>query len=81
MSQGPGRLAEVLERVPEDDRRPVPVHVFDRGVADVRSGCVRFETDGFAAASHEGRGKGSVAGSHIKDRAGRHEPVQAIGER
>ena len=38
MAQRPGRLAEVLERMPEDDRRPPPVHLFDLGVADVRPG-------------------------------------------
>ena len=81
MTQRPGRLAEVLKRMPEDDRRPVPVYLFDLGVADVRSGCVRLKTDGFTAAAHEGRGEGSVAGSHVEYRARRQNPVQAVGKR
>src|SRR5208337_2892895 len=64
MAQRPGRLAEVLKRMPEDDRRPVPVYLFDLGVADVRSRRVRLKTDGVTAAAHEGLDQGSVAGSH-----------------
>ena len=81
MTQRPGRLAEVLQGMPEDDRRPVPVHLFDLGVADVRPGCVRLETDGFPAAAHEGPDEGPVAGSHVEDRARRQDPVQAMGQR
>ena len=81
MTQRPGRLTEVLKRMPEDDRRPVPVHLFDLGVADVRSGCVRLKTDGFTAAAHEGLNEGPVAGSHIENRARRQNPVQTVGKR
>jgi hypothetical protein len=81
MAQRPGRLAEVLERMPEDDRRPVPVYLFDLGVADVRAGCVRLEADGFTAVAYEGLDEGPVAGPHVENRAGRQDPVQAIGER
>ncbi len=81
MTQSPGRLAEVLKRMPEDDRRPVPVHLFDLGVADVRSGCVRLEADGFTAAAHEGPDEGAVAGPYIEHRARRQNPVQTIGKR
>ena len=80
MAQRPGRPAEVLKRMPEDDRRPVPVHLFDLGVADVRSGCVRLEADGFTAAAHEGPNEGAVAGPHIEHRARRQNPVQTIGK-
>ena len=31
MTQSLGRLAEVLKRMPEDDRRPGPVHLFEIG--------------------------------------------------
>jgi len=81
MTQRPGRLAQMLKRMPEDDRRPGPIHLFDFGVADVRSGCVRLKTDGFTAVTHEGLDQGPVAGSHIENRASRQNPVQAVGER
>jgi hypothetical protein len=81
MTQRPGGLAEVLKRMPEDDRRPVPVHLFDLGVADMGSGCVRLKTHGFTAAVHEGLNEGPVAGSHIENRARRQNPVQTNGER
>jgi hypothetical protein len=81
MTQSPGRLAEVFKRMPEDDRRPVPVHLFDLGVADVRSGCVRLEADSFTAAAHEGPDEGAVAGPYIEHRARRQNPVQTIGKR
>lgn len=81
MAHPPGRLAKVLERMPENDRRPVPIYLFDLGVSDVRSGCTRFEADGFPAVAHEGLDEGSVAGSPAENRAGRQDPVQAIGER
>ena len=81
MAQRPGRLAEVLQRMPEDDCRPLPVDLFDLGVADVRSGCVRLKTDGFAAAAHEGFHESPVAGSDIENRAGRQDLVQTMGER
>jgi hypothetical protein len=42
---------------------------------------VRLKTDGFTAAAHEGRGEGSVAGSHVEYRARRQNPVQTIGKR
>jgi hypothetical protein len=67
--------------MPEDNRRPVPVHLLDLGVADVRSGCVRLKTDGFTAAAHEGRYERPVAGSHIENRAGRQNLVQPMGQR
>jgi hypothetical protein len=66
--------------MPEDDRRPVPVHLFDLGVADVRPGCVRLEADGFAPVADKGLDEGPVAGSHVENRAGRQDPVQAIGK-
>jgi hypothetical protein len=47
----------------------------------VRSGCVRLKTDGFTAAAHESLNERPVAGSHIENRAGRQNPVQAVGER
>jgi hypothetical protein len=81
MTQRTGRLAEVLKRMPEDDRRPVPVHLFDLGVADVRSRCVRLKTDGFTAAAHEGLDEGPIAGSDIENRASRQNPVQTMGKR
>ena len=81
MAQRPGGLAEVLKRMPEDDRRPVPVYFFDLGVADVRSGCVRLKTDGFTAAAHKGLNEGPVAGSHIQNRAGRQNLMQTMGQR
>ncbi len=81
MTQRPGRLAEVLKRMPEDDRRPAPVDLFDLGVANVRSGCVRLKTDGFAAPAHEGLNEGPVAGPHIENRARRQNPVQTVGQR
>ena len=81
MAQRPGRLAEVLERMPEDDRRPVPVHLLDLGVADVRPGCVRLETDRFAPVPHEGVAPGSRRRRHVENRAGRQDLVQPIGER
>ena len=81
MAQRPGGLAEVLKRMPEDDRRPVTVHLFYLGVADVRSGCVRLEADGFAPVAEEGLDQGTVAGAHVENRAGRQDPVQTIGER
>src|SRR6266480_1728262 len=62
MTQSPGRLAEVLKRMPEDDRRPVPVHLFDLGVADVRPGRVRLKTDSITPVAHEGIHEGPVAG-------------------
>ena len=80
MAQRPGRLAQVLKRMPEDDRRPLPVDLFDLGVADVRSGRVRLEADGFPPVPHEGVDQGPVAGSHVENRAGRHDAVQAIGK-
>ena len=81
VAQRLGRLAEMLERMPEDDRRPVPVHLFDLGAADVRPGCVRLEADGFAPVADKGLDEGPVAGSHVENRAGRQDPVQAIGKR
>ena len=80
MTQRPGRPAEVLKRMPEDDRRPVTVHLFDLGVADVRSGCVRLETDRVAAVAHKGLNEGPVARSHIEDRARRQNAVQTISK-
>ena len=80
MAQRPGGLAEVLERMPEDDRRPVPVYLFDFRVADVRAGCVRLEADGFTAVAT--KASTSVPSpAHVENRAGRQDPVQAIGER
>lgn len=81
MAQRPGRPAEVLERMPEDDRRPVPVHVFDLGVADARPGRMRLKTDSITSVAHEGIDKGPVAGSHVENRAGRQDPVQTIRKR
>jgi len=81
MAQRPGRPAEVLKRMPEDDRRPVPIHVFDLDVADVRPGCIRLKTDGFTPVAYEGPDESPVAGSHVEDRAGRQDPVQAIRKR
>jgi hypothetical protein len=81
MAQRPGRLAEVLERMPEDDRRPVSFYLFNLGVADVRPGRVRLKADGFTPVANEGLHEGSVAGSHVENRAGRQDPVQAIGKR
>ena len=81
MAQRPGRPAEVLKRMPEDDRRPVPVHVFDLSVADVRPGRMRFKTDSLTPVAHEGIDEGSVAGSHVENRAGRQDPVQTIRKR
>ena len=81
MAQRPGRPAEVLKRMPEDDRRPVPVHVFDLGVADVRPGRMRLKTDSITPVAHEGIDEGPVAGSHVENRAGRQDPVQTIRKR
>ena len=81
MAQRPGRPAEVLKRMPEDDRRPVPVHVFDLGVADTRPGRMRLKTDSITSVAHEGIDKGPVAGSHVENRAGRQDPVQTIRKR
>jgi hypothetical protein len=67
--------------MPEDDRRPVSVHLVDLGVADVRPGCVRLEADGLMAEAHEGLDEGPVAGSHIENRARRQNPVQTMGQR
>ena len=81
MAQRPGRPAEVLKRMPEDDRRPGPVHVFDLGVADVRPGRMRLETDSITPVAHESIDEGPVAGSHVENRAGRQDPVQTIRKR
>jgi hypothetical protein len=67
--------------MPEDDRRPVPIHVFDLGVADMRPGRMRFKSDGLTPVAHEGIDEGPVAGSHVENRAGRQDPVQAIRKR
>jgi len=75
MAQRPGRPAEVLKRMPEDDRRPFPVHVFDLGVADVRPGRMRLKTDSITSVAHESLDEGPVAGSHVENRAGRQDPV------
>src|ERR1700744_1307834 len=69
MAQRPGRPAEVLERMPEDDRRPVPVHVFDLGVADMRPGPVGLKTDSITSVAHECIDEGPVAGSPFQKRA------------
>ena len=81
MAQRPGRPAEVLKRMPEDDRRPVPVHVFDLGVADARPGRMRLKTDSVTSAAHEGPNEGAVAGPYIEHRARRQNPVQTIRKR
>jgi hypothetical protein len=67
--------------MPEDDRRPVPFYLFDLGVADVRAGPVRLKANGFTPVADEGLREGSVAGSHVKNRTGRKDPVQTIGQR
>ena len=81
MAQRAGRPAEVLKRMPEDDRRPVPVHVFDLGVADVRPGRVGLKTDSITSVAHESIDEGPVAGSYVENRAGRQDPVQTIRKR
>jgi hypothetical protein len=42
---------------------------------------MRFKTGGFTPVAHEGIDEGPVAGSHIENRAGRQDPVQAIRKR
>src|SRR6185437_14903981 len=76
-----GRPAEVLKRMPEDDRRPGSVHVFDLGAADVRPGRMRLKTDSITPVAHESIDEGPVAGSHVENRAGRQDPVQTIRKR
>ena len=81
MAERPSGPAEVLERMPEDDRRPGPVHVFDLGAADVRPGRMRLKTDSITPVAHESIDEGPVAGSHVENRAGRQDPVQTIRKR
>ncbi len=81
MAQRLSGLAKMLKRMPEDDRRPRPVHLLHLGVAYVRSRCVRIEADSFAPVAHKGPDQGPVAGSHVENRAGWQDPVQAIGQR
>jgi hypothetical protein len=81
MAQSHGWPAKVLKRMPEDDRGPGTAHIFDFGVTNVGSGCMRLQTDGLAAVPHEGRGQSSIAGPHIEDWAWRQYPLQPGGKR
>src|SRR5258705_9951066 len=81
MAQRSGRSAEVLERVPEDDRGPGSRHLLDLGVAKVRPRGVWLQADGFAAAAREGLDEGAITSSHIEHGSWWQCPVQAVGER
>ena len=81
MAQRCNGPAEVLERVPEDDRGPGSRHLLDPGVAKVRPGGVWLQADGFAAAAREGLDESAVTSSHIEHGAWWQRPVQAVGER
>ena len=80
MAQCQGGPPEVLKRMPEDDGGPATVHIFDLGVANVWSGCVRLQADGFAAMAHEGPDQSSVASPDIEDWAWRQDPLQPAGK-
>ena len=81
MAQSQGWPAQVLKRMPEDDGGPGTAHIFDFGVANVGSGCVRLQTDSLAAVAHEGLRQSSIAGPHIEDGARRQYPLQPGGKR
>ena len=81
MAQRMGGPAEVLKRMPEDNRSPGTAHVFDFSVANARSGCVRFQTDGVTAMAHEGVDQSSIASPHIENWTRWQYPLQPIGKR
>ena len=80
MAQSQGGPPEMLKRMPEDDGGPGTVHIFDLGVANVRSGCVRLQADGFTAMADEGADQSSVASPDIEDWARRQDPLQPAGK-
>jgi hypothetical protein len=76
--QRPDRLAEVLERVPEDNRRPGAGDVLEphgaHGRMIVRR--VRVDADRLPAMPPERGDEGPVAGADVKDRSARQGLVQ-----
>src|SRR3954469_8515244 len=81
-SEGVGGPRQVLERVPEDDRREVALlHVLDAGGADVGPGGNALEPDRLAAAPAQRVEQGAVARAHVEHRARRGDAVQPPRQR
>jgi len=73
----PTRIGQVLERVPEDDGRPLARHVGDRQVEEVVPHRVSLDPRGLAAAGAERVDEDAVPRSDVEHRARRSQAVDA----
>jgi hypothetical protein len=80
MVDRPPGAGEVLERVPEDDGRPLPVQLGHVGVGHVGAGRAAFQAEGLAPACGQGIEEGPVPGSDVEHAARRRQLVDAPGE-
>ena len=75
-----GRITQMLERVPEDDRGEAAVDLADLGRAHVRSIRCSLESEHLASAGREGIEQGTVAGADVEHGTGWCDPVDAARE-